>query len=111
MMNQDLDGWGGRIRSGGTAVWMHGDQDYVSFPLYHKESDPEASQKAISVWKNIVELSMQRGASFLVLNKNIGDLCAGYFPSEYHNFLRTIKKAIDPNSIMNPYLLGLSEEE
>ncbi|MBT4511303.1 MAG: FAD-binding oxidoreductase [Chloroflexi bacterium] len=54
MMNQELDGWGGRIRPGGTAVWMHGDQDYVSFPLYHKESDPEASRKVISVWKDIV---------------------------------------------------------
>ena len=109
MMKEELDGWDGLIRSGGTAVWMHGDQDYVSFPLYHSESDPEARDKAIFVWRKIIDLALQSGANFLVMNKNIGDMCAGYFPPAYHDFLRTIKAAIDPNNIMNPYLLKLTE--
>ncbi len=111
LMNRELEGWGGRIKSAGSAVWMHGDQDYVSFPLHHKESDPEAREKALDVWKKIIDMALDKGANFLVMDKHIGDMCAARFPPEYHDFLRTIKKSLDPNNIMNPYVLGLSEKE
>jgi len=107
MMEDEFTGWEDRMRSGGTAIWMHGDQNYLSFPIYHKESDLEAREKATSVWKKTAELGLQLGATYAVLDKDIGDVCARYFPPEYHALLRTIKTAVDPNNVMNPHLLGL----
>lgn len=107
MMEDEFAVWSGRLRSGGTAIWMHGDQNYLSFPIYHNESDTEAREKATSVWKKTAELGLQLGATYCVLDKDIGDICARYFPPAYQNLLRTLKRAIDPNNIMNPHLLGL----
>jgi FAD/FMN-containing dehydrogenase len=43
----------------------------------------------------------------MVLNKDIGDLCADMIPPAYANWLRTLKQTMDPNNIMNPHMLGL----
>ncbi|MFO8009400.1 MAG: FAD-binding oxidoreductase [Dehalococcoidia bacterium] len=107
LMEGELKGWEGRFRSGGSAIWMHGEQNYLSFPFYHDESDFEARDKSLEVWKKAADLCVQMGAMFCVLDKEIGDICAAYFPPEYRKLLTQLKAGIDPNNIMNPHLLGM----
>jgi hypothetical protein len=52
-------------------------------------------------------MAMGMGMNLVILNKDLGDICARYFPPEYHSFLRTLKSALDPNNIMNPHMLLL----
>ena len=104
---EELRGWEDRVLSGGCSMFMCGEQHYLSFGLYHKESDPEAREKALSVSQKGNILGLEMGGFKLVLNKEGGDICAAMMPPAYSNWLRALKKAMDPNNIMNPHMLLL----
>jgi FAD/FMN-containing dehydrogenase len=107
MILEETEGWKGRVSSYLCAMWLCGDQHYMSFVLYHKETDPEAREKALALAKKTNTLGLEMGAFKLVLNKDVGDVCAAMIPETYSNWLRTLKQALDPNNIMNPHMLVL----
>ncbi len=106
-LRKELKGWESRVRLYASSLYVMADVDYVSYPGFFDLTDVEARDKALSAWKDIVDMAMGMGMNLVILNKDLGDICARYFPPEYHSFLRTLKSALDPNNIMNPHMLLL----
>jgi len=106
-LKKELSGWEGRVRLYASSLFVMADVDYVSYPGYFDLTDIEARDKALSSWKYIVDLVMGMGMNLVILNKDLGDICARYFPPEYNSLLRALKSALDPNNIMNPHMLLL----
>ena len=102
-----LKGWEGRVFGSGSILFLHGDQYYLAITIHHRETDPEARKKALEVAHKADVLGLEMGGFKMVLNKDIGDLCADMIPPAYANWLRTLKQTMDPNNIMNPHMLGL----
>ncbi|SPD74483.1 putative D-lactate dehydrogenase (cytochrome) [uncultured Desulfobacterium sp.] len=103
----ELSGWEGRVFGSGSVMFLHGDQYYLAFTLHHRETDPDARAKALGVAHKADLMGLQMGGLKLVLNKDVGDVCAEMIPSAYADWLRTLKTAMDPNNIMNPHMMGL----
>lgn len=104
---ESLKGWEGRVFGSGSILFLHDYQFYIAFTIHHRETDPEAREKALDVAHKANVLGLEMGGFKMVLNKDIGDVCAEMIPSAYANWLRTLKQAMDPNNIMNPHMLGL----
>jgi len=107
LIARETRGWEGRVSCYGCAMWLCGDQHYLSFFLNHRETDPEARERALAVAKQVNRYGLEQGGFKLVLNKDVGDVCAEMIPESYVRLLRTLKQALDPNNIMNPHMLGL----
>ncbi len=104
---EELKGWEGRVFGSGCVLFLHGDQYYLAFAVHHRETDPEAREKALEVARKANIMGLEMGGFKLVLNKDIGDICADMIPPVYANWLRVLKRTMDPNNIMNPHMLGL----
>jgi len=107
LIGKEIEGWEGRVSCWGCAMWLCGDQHYLSFFLNHKETDPEARERALAVARTVNRFGLERGGFKLVLNKDVGDIAAEMIPESYAKLLRTLKEVLDPNNIMNPHMLSL----
>ena len=106
-LRKELKGWESRVRLYASSLYVMADVDYVSYPGFFDLTDAEARDKTLSAWTDIVDMVMGMGMNLVILNKDLGDICARYFPPGYHSLLRTMKSALDPNNIMNPHMLLL----
>jgi FAD/FMN-containing dehydrogenase len=107
LIAEETKGWEGRVSCYACAMWLCGDQHYLSFFLSHKETDPEAREKALAVARKVNRIGLEMGGFKMVLNKDVGDVCAEMIPEPYARLLRTLKEVLDPNNIMNPHMLNL----
>ncbi|RLC93789.1 MAG: hypothetical protein DRI39_04105 [Chloroflexi bacterium] len=74
-------------------------------------SDPEKLKKAQKLYSDIVDFYLDTGlAAIYRIGKESQYLMKRLKP-EYISFMKTLKKALDPNNIMNPGVLGLGLEE
>lgn len=75
--------------------------------------DPEKLKQAQDMYNEIVESYMDSGYAALYRVGKESQFLTKRFKPEYISFMKTIKKALDPNNIMNPGVhgLGLEEEE
>jgi len=103
----ELKGWEGRVFGSGSILFLHDYQYYLAFTIHHRETDPEARAKALETAHKADVMGLEMGGFKMVLNKDIGDVCARMIPPAYAGWLRTLKQAMDPNNIMNPHMLGL----
>ncbi|MFC1944071.1 FAD-binding oxidoreductase [Chloroflexota bacterium] len=106
-LKEGLSGWENRVRLYQSSLYAVGDDDYVSYGGFFDLTDTEARDRALGAWKETVDMVMGMGMNLVILNKDLGDVCARYFPPAYHSLLRTLKSALDPNNIMNPHMLLL----
>jgi len=74
-------------------------------------SDPGKLKKAQELYRAIVESYMDTGVAALYRIGKESQYLMKRFKPEYISFMKTIKKALDPNNIMNPGVLGLGLEE
>ena len=75
--------------------------------LYWFDEDEEAREWVRRIWRDLIENEIRYGAIHYWLGKVIGERVARTYPGPYFEFLRTIKRALDPNNILNPGLLLL----
>lgn len=73
--------------------------------------DPEKRKKAQDLYCEIVEAYMDTGVAALYRIGKESQFLTKRFKPEYISFMKAIKKALDPNNIMNPGALGLGLEE
>lgn len=107
LIEKEIEGWEGRVSCWGCAMWLCGDQHYLSFFLNHNEADPEAREMALAAARKVNRVGLEMGGFKLVLNKDVGDVCAEMIPDPYARLLCTLKEELDPNNIMNPHMLSL----
>jgi FAD/FMN-containing dehydrogenase len=74
-------------------------------------TDPEKLKQAQDMYSEIVESYMDTGYAALYRIGKESRFLTKRFKPEYISFMKTIKKALDPNNIMNPGVLGLGLEE
>ena len=74
-------------------------------------SDPGKLKKAQELYRAIVDSYMDTGVAALYRIGKESQYLMKRFKPEYISFMKTIKKALDPNNIMNPGVLGLGLEE
>jgi len=74
-------------------------------------SDPEKLKKAQELYEEIMEYYLDSGAVALYRVGKESQSLMKRFKPEYISFMKAIKKALDPNNIMNPGVLGLGLEE
>lgn len=70
--------------------------------------------KAYKIWHEILKAKIEMGTSpYWTAKDAFMPHLVKKFSPQYWNFVKTIKKALDPNSIMNPgaFLLGLGDKE
>jgi len=60
-LKEELKGWEDRVRLYASSLFALADVDYVSYPGYFDLTDTEARDKALSAWKNIVDMAMGMG--------------------------------------------------
>jgi len=104
---EELKGWEGRVFGSGSILFLHDYQYYLAFTIHHRETDPEARAKALETAQEADVMGLEMGGFKMVLNKDIGDVCAKMIPPAYASWLKALKQAMDPNNIMNPHMLGL----
>lgn len=75
----------------------------VTDAFMYDPTDPEIRRKAYGLWLKTLELAAEQGCGMHWIAKigYVDNLMSRTRP-EYFNLLRTLKKALDPNNIMNP---------
>lgn len=75
--------------------------------LYWFDKDEEAREWVRKIWRDLIENEIRYGAIHYWLGKVIGERVAKAYTGVYFDFLRSLKKILDPNNILNPGLLLL----
>lgn len=71
------------------------------------DSDPSARQKALDLFREVLDLAVGSGAIFVFADQDVGEVAARAFPPIYLRLLTALKRAVDPKNIMNPGMFGL----
>jgi len=69
--------------------------------------NPESAEFGRKIWKEFIEEEVKEGCVHYWLGKVIGDRVVEHYQPSYYEFVKKIKKSLDPNGIMNPGLLKL----
>ncbi len=67
--------------------------------------NPESAEFGRKIWKELVEDEVKDGCTHYWLGKVIGDRVVEHYQPSYYEFVKRIKKTLDPNGILNPGLL------
>ncbi|MEM2621993.1 MAG: FAD-linked oxidase C-terminal domain-containing protein, partial [Candidatus Nezhaarchaeales archaeon] len=67
----------------------------------------EAREWVRKIWRDLIENEIRYGAIHYWLGKVIGERVARAYTGVYFDFLRSLKRTLDPNNILNPGLLLL----
>ncbi len=91
----------------GFDVYFSKNGGYLWIDTLYSYADKEAFEYGFKVRRDLYELLLKHGGSPATVG---GGEMAKYVTSRmprYHNFLKTLKKAVDPNRILNPGVLDL----
>jgi glycolate oxidase len=84
-----------------------GSNSHIStFIIFYDEADPKYREGVLEIFKEFFEVAVSHG---WMPDAHSGYACktiAKYWTPAFFNFMRTIKKALDPNNIMNPGIWG-----
>ncbi|MHA1267026.1 MAG: FAD-binding oxidoreductase [Candidatus Helarchaeota archaeon] len=69
--------------------------------------NPESLEFGRKIWKEFIDEEVEEGCIHYWLGKVIGDRVVEHYQPTYYEFVKRIKKTLDPNGIMNPGLLQL----
>jgi len=74
----------------------------TTFIPFLDETDKELHREVYEMWGDFLELSAQRGYVMEATQGHMPRVQARYWTPEFYHFVRTMKKSLDPNNIMNP---------
>lgn len=76
---------------------------YASTDIFFDDSIPECTKKVLKIGEEFKERVMKSGAFLGVgAGYHLWDSTAAYWSPVFHEFIRTLKKTLDPNNILNP---------
>jgi glycolate oxidase len=93
-----------------TAWPMKGGYVNSAIRISFKEHPPEIYKKAYEVWHKIVDLWCEKGNVPYWIGKTWTPHIIPRYREEYYRFLKKLKRMVDPNNILNPGLLGMTED-
>ncbi|MEM2988478.1 MAG: FAD-binding oxidoreductase [Candidatus Bathyarchaeia archaeon] len=74
---------------------------------WNLDAEPSAKEVAHRIWSDSVSRWIECGGIHYWIGKLIGEILYSKIPREYHRLLSALKKALDPNRILNPALWDL----
>lgn len=80
---------------------------YLGNNIFYDQSFPEAREKLLKIVKEHTDFVTRLGASMDVHQGYAAQLMASYWSPPFYSFMKTLKKAVDPNNILNPGLWKL----
>jgi FAD/FMN-containing dehydrogenase len=88
------------------ALAMGTNQHCCSYIVWYNDDDPKESKVALDVFQEMFEVSTRNGWP-ADLTQGLGArLMAKYWAPGYANYMKLLKKSLDPNNIMNPGVWG-----
>ncbi len=70
--------------------------------------DKEAFEVGRQLWHELIVKEVEsQGSIHYWLGKVIGDVVADNYKENYHDFIKKLKRSLDPNNILNPTILKL----
>lgn len=69
---------------------------------YVDQSDKKIAGAIHEIWLEFLEQATQRGVALDAFQGHYSKLMAKRWTPEFYNFVKTLKKLLDPNNIMNP---------
>jgi FAD/FMN-containing dehydrogenase len=78
----------------------------ASFFVYYDETDPKYREGVLEVFKEFFDVAMSHGWYPDVNQGWANKMIAKYWTPAFSNFMLTMKRALDPNNIMNPGVWG-----
>ena len=74
--------------------------------IYYDETDPAKWKLALVLWKKWLESNLANGGGAYWIGSAYGNPLATFWRESTYNLMKTLKKAMDPNNILNPGLFG-----
>lgn len=74
--------------------------------IYYEETDLKKWKLMLELWKKWLESNLANGGSAYWIGSAYGNLLATFWRESTYKFMKTLKKAMDPNNILNPGLFG-----
>jgi FAD/FMN-containing dehydrogenase len=80
---------------------------YLGNNIFYDQSFPEAREKILKIVKDHTDFVTRLGASMDVHEGYAAEVMASYWSPSFYGFMKTLKKTLDPNNILNPGLWKL----
>lgn len=74
--------------------------------IYYDETDPIKWKLTLGLWKKWLESNLANGGGAYWVGSAYGNLLASFWRESTYKLLKTLKRAMDPNNILNPGIFG-----
>ena len=74
--------------------------------IYYDETDPKKWRLARKLWKKFLESNLANGGGAYFTGSAYGTPLASFWRKGTYKLMKTLKRAMDPNNILNPGIFG-----
>lgn len=74
--------------------------------IYYDETDPKRWEQAVGLWKKWLRSNIENGGGAYWIGSSYGEPLVTLWRESTYNLMKTLKRVMDPNNIMNPGLFG-----